>query len=64
MQEMYRYLRGSRWYMLAATVLNMVFACMNVYYTDIFRRYFDSVQGGNTDVLMQFASALIFGALA
>lgn len=59
MLKLCRYLRGSGRYMAGAVVLNLAFAGMNIFYTDIFRRYFDSVQGGNTNQLMIFAVSLI-----
>lgn len=56
---MFRYLRSSMKYMAAAVLLNIAFACMNVLYTDVFRRYFNEVQNGQTQELMVFVLSLI-----
>lgn len=45
--------------MAAAVLLNIAFACMNVLYTDVFRRYFNEVQNGQTQELMVFVLSLI-----
>ncbi len=59
MKKIFTYLRGARRYMFAAILLNLLFAGMNVWYTDIFRRYFNRVQGGNTSDLTTFVIYLI-----
>ena len=57
--KLFRYLRGTGRYMAAAVLLNLLFAGLNIWYTDIFRRYFDSVQNGNTSDLVIFVIYLI-----
>lgn len=59
MKVMSQYLKGAKRYMLAAVLLNLAFSGMNIWYTDIFRRYFNSVQGGNTNALGEFVILLI-----
>lgn len=60
MKKTFRYLRGGRKYMAAAVILNLAFAGMNIWYTDIFRQYFNSVQGGKTNDLIIFVFYLVF----
>lgn len=60
MLKMFRYLKGSRGYMFTAVLLNILFACLNVCYTEIFRRYFNDLQGGRTSELAMFVVSLVF----